>query len=78
MSAIRIMDTMERPVISSAGKTLRRHRDLILNHFRARKQFSSGVVEGLNNKVKVTVRKAYGFRISASRKSPCIMLWQTT
>ena len=24
--------------------------------------FSSGVVEGLNNKAKVTMRKAYGFR----------------
>ncbi len=26
------------------------------------KQFSSGVVEGLNNKAKVTMRKSYGFR----------------
>ena len=42
--------------------TLRRHRELLLNYFRARKQFSSGVVEGLNNKCKVTMRKAYGFR----------------
>jgi len=42
--------------------TLRNHRELILNYFRARKQFSSGVVEGLNNKVKVTMRKSYGFR----------------
>ncbi|EQD54214.1 hypothetical protein B1A_12251, partial [mine drainage metagenome] len=24
--------------------------------------FSSGIVEGLNNKAKVTMRKAYGFR----------------
>jgi len=38
------------------------HRPLILNYFRARKEFSSGVVEGLNNKVKVTMRKSYGFR----------------
>jgi hypothetical protein len=30
--------------------------------FRAKKQFSSGVVEGLNNKAKLTMRKAYGFR----------------
>jgi transposase len=44
------------------AKTLRRHRELILNYFRAKKQFSSGVVEGLNNKVKVTMRKSYGFR----------------
>lgn len=44
------------------AKTLRNHRELILNYFRAKKQFSSGVVEGLNNKVKVTMRKSYGFR----------------
>src|SRR6266853_417198 len=43
-------------------KTLRAHRELILNYFRARKQFSSGIVEGLNNKAKLTMRKAYGFR----------------
>lgn len=43
-------------------KTLRRHRHLLLNYFRAKKQLSSGVVEGLNNKAKVTMRKSYGFR----------------
>ena len=42
--------------------TLRAHRQLILNYFIAKKQFSSGVVEGLNNKAKVTMRKSYGFR----------------
>jgi len=42
--------------------TIRSHRELLLNYFRAKKQFSSGVVEGLNNKAKVTMRKAYGFR----------------
>ena len=31
-------------------------------YFRARKEFSSGVIEGLNNKAKVIMRKAYGFR----------------
>jgi transposase len=44
------------------ARTVRGHRELILNYFRARKQFSSGVIEGLNNKAKVTMRKAYGFR----------------
>jgi transposase len=44
------------------AKTLRRHKPLILNWFRAKKAFSSGIVEGLNNKVKLTVRKSYGFR----------------
>jgi len=44
------------------ARTLRKHRALILNYFRAQKLFSSGVVEGLNNKAKVTMRKSYGFR----------------
>jgi transposase len=48
--------------MKTVAKTLRNHRELILNYFRARKQFSSGVVEGLNNKVKATMRKSYGFR----------------
>jgi transposase len=48
--------------MKKVAKTLRAHRELILNYFRAKKQFSSGVVEGLNNKAKLTMRKAYGFR----------------
>jgi transposase len=44
------------------ARTLRTHRELLLNYFRARKAFSSGVIEGMNNKAKVTMRKAYGFR----------------
>ena len=44
------------------AQTLRTHRTLLLNYFKAKKQFSSGVVEGLNNKAKVTMRKSYGFR----------------
>ena len=44
------------------AKMLRAHRELLLNYFKAKKQFSSGVVEGLNNKAKVTMRKSYGFR----------------
>ena len=43
-------------------RTVRNHRELLLNYFRARKAFSSGIVEGLNNKAKVTMRKSYGFR----------------
>jgi transposase len=44
------------------ARTLHSHRALILNYFKAKKAFSSGVVEGLNNKAKVTMRKSYGFR----------------
>ena len=32
------------------ARSLRHHRELILNYFRAQKLISSGVVEGLNNK----------------------------
>jgi len=44
------------------ARSLRQHRELILNYFRAQKLLSSGVVEGLNNKAKVTMRTSYGFR----------------
>jgi len=43
-------------------RMLRSHRELILNYFKARKIISSGIIEGLNNKAKVTMRKSYGFR----------------
>jgi transposase len=43
-------------------RMLRWHRPLLLNWFRAKGQLSSGVVEGFNNKAKLTSRKAFGFR----------------
>jgi transposase len=45
------------------ARSLRERRERILNYFRAQKLLSSGVVEGLNNKAKVTMRRSYGFRI---------------
>jgi transposase len=44
------------------AKTLRKHRPLLMSWFRARGELSSGVVEGFNNKAKLTMRKSYGFR----------------
>ena len=44
------------------ARPVRQHRELILNYFRAQKLISGGVVESLNNKAKVTMRKSYGFR----------------
>jgi transposase len=44
------------------AKTLRKHRDELLNWFAARRQFSAGATEGFNNKARITTRKAYGFR----------------
>ncbi len=48
--------------MKKVAKTLRRHRPLILNWFRAKGTISAGIVEGFNNKAKLTMRKAYGFR----------------
>jgi transposase len=48
--------------MKTVARTLRSHRGLILNWFRARKEISSGAVEGLNNKLKVVTRRSYGFR----------------
>jgi transposase len=44
------------------AKTLRKHRPLLMNWLKARGELSSGVVEGFNNKAKLTMRKSYGFR----------------
>jgi transposase len=48
--------------MKKVARTLRNHRELILNWFRAKGALSSGVVEGFNNKVKLTTRRSYGFR----------------
>jgi transposase len=44
------------------ARSLRSHRTLLLNWFKAKKLYSSGVVEGLNNKVRTTTKRSYGFR----------------
>ena len=57
----RVMRSKIEPM-KKVAKTIRKHKPLILNWFIAKKAFSSGIVEGLNNKVKVVTRKSYGFR----------------
>jgi transposase len=44
------------------ARSLRSHRVLILNWFRAREWVSLGATEGMNNKLKVITRRAYGLR----------------
>lgn len=44
------------------ARSLREHEELILNWFRAKGEISAGIVEGFNNKAKLTMRKSYGFR----------------
>ena len=48
--------------IKKVARSIRAHQTLILNWFAAKKEFSAGIVEGLNYRVKLTIRKAYGFR----------------
>jgi len=43
-------------------RTMRKHRELILNWFAAKGTISAGIVKGLNNKLKVTFRKAYSYK----------------
>ena len=43
-------------------KTIRAHQPLIMNWFKAKKAYSSGIVEGMNRNVNLVTRKAYGFR----------------
>ena len=46
------------------ARTMLRHMDDILNYFRAR--ITNGAVEGMNNKAKVVMRRAYGLRTAES------------
>ena len=50
------------PELKKKAQMIRNHQDLIMNWHHAKGMYSSGIVEGLNNKIKVTVRKSYGFR----------------
>lgn len=43
-------------------RTLHNHEDLLMNDFKAGKLFNSGMVEGLNLRINLCKRKAYGYR----------------
>jgi len=64
-----------RPVASSrlapfkkVAPTLQAHQEPLLNYFRAKKTLSGAIMEGMNNKVKLTFRKSYGFRTDHARQ----------
>lgn len=57
----RVMRSRLEP-LKKVARSIRAHRPLILNWFRAKGTLSAGAVEGLNNKVKLVTRKSYGFR----------------
>lgn len=48
--------------MKKVARMLRSHKPLILNWFKAKGRLSSGTVEGLNLKAKLTMRKAFGFK----------------
>jgi transposase len=48
--------------MKKVARMLRTHEELLLNWFRAKGEISNGVVEGLNNKIRVVTRRSYGFR----------------
>jgi transposase len=80
-SAGKFLDSWCRTVMRSridpmkkVARMLRSHRELLLNWFRAKKTISSGAIEGLNNKLKLTTRKSYGFRTFRAAE---IMLYHT-
>jgi transposase len=54
--------------LKKVARTLRAHRHLLLNYFEAKKEFSNSIVEGLNNKLKLTLKRSYGFRTDLARK----------
>lgn len=54
--------------LKKTARTLKTHRTLLLNYFKAKKAISNGIVEGLNNKSKLTLKRSYGFRTDLARK----------
>jgi transposase len=48
--------------MKKVARMLRTHEGLILNWFKARGEVCTGATEGLNNKIRVVTRRAYGFR----------------
>lgn len=48
--------------MKKVARMLRRHEDLLLNYFRAKRQYSSAMVEGMNLKARVSLARSFGHR----------------
>jgi hypothetical protein len=62
--------------LKTIAASLTEHREILLNYFRAKKAISGGVIEGLNNKVKVTFRSRMASaptRLEKSRFFMCLV-----
>jgi transposase len=48
--------------MKKVARMLRRHEDLLLNYFRARRQYTNAMVEGMNHKARVSLARSFGHR----------------
>ena len=48
--------------MKKVARMLRRHEDLLLNYFRAKRQFTNAVTEGMNHKARVSLARSFGHR----------------
>ena len=48
--------------MKKVARMLRAHEDLLLNYFRAKRQYTSAMVEGMNHKARVSLARSYGHR----------------
>jgi len=48
--------------LKKVAKTLQRHEELLFNWFKLNDHYSNSISEGFNNKAKLTIRKAFGFK----------------
>jgi transposase len=48
--------------LKKVARMLQRHEPLLLNYFRAKRQFTNAVTEGLNHKARVALARSYGHR----------------
>ena len=65
-----------KPYFSNSQRTIIRWLDEILAYFDHRT--SSGVVEGINNKLKLIKRSGYGFRNFGNYRARCLLNWHLT
>lgn len=48
--------------MKKVARMLRKHEDLLLNYFRAKRQYTNAMVEGMNHKARVSLARSFGHR----------------
>jgi transposase len=48
--------------MKKVAKMLRKHEELLLNYFHAKRQYTNAMVEGMNHKARVSLARSYGHR----------------